>query len=199
MKKYKLKKDLPTFKAGDIFTLNDLGLWKDTGEQVPILAYGSQVLKKFPNILTDWFEEVKEKKSVWDLEVGDPCYGITITDRGAVLEEYTFSSEPVYNGPMNARRVGALFTTKEEAWKYYHKYEAEAILKRDTHGFEPDWGNKAQDKYYVYYDHDTQDFGTDCAFLAQEPHIYFETKDEAVDSIKKHEKEWRAYFGIEEK
>ncbi len=199
MKKYRLKKDLPTFKAGSIFTLDDLGLWKDSGEQVPILAYGSQVLKKFPNILTDWFEEIKEKKSVWELEDGDPCYGISITDKGAVLEEYTFSSYPVYNGPMNARRVGALFTSEEEAWNYYHKCFAEATLRRDANGFEPDWEDGNQSKYYVWYDHCDHELYIDSSYIAQESKIYFETNDEAADSIKKHEKEWLTYFGIEEK
>ena len=60
MKRYRLKKDLPTFKAGETFTLWDSietqGLCRDSDD---IMAYHQKTLDKFPNILTDWFEEIK--------------------------------------------------------------------------------------------------------------------------------------------
>lgn len=62
MKYYKLLKDLPTFKAGDLFYINpDQGclVQKDT----LILAYAKRTLEKFPNILTDWFEEIEESEN----------------------------------------------------------------------------------------------------------------------------------------
>ena len=67
MKRYKLKKDLPTFKAGDEFYLdsnNDLRLKKPD-----IMAYSHITLEKFPNILKDWFEEIPENKR-WRAEYG---------------------------------------------------------------------------------------------------------------------------------
>ncbi len=61
LKQYKLKRDLPTFKAGDEFIIccGNLIEVKPDGT-LGVCAYSGTTLKKFPNILTDWFEEVKE-------------------------------------------------------------------------------------------------------------------------------------------
>lgn len=67
MKRYKLIKDLPTFRVGDEFYLdNDNNLCiKNTS----VIAYSNFVLEDFPNILTDWFEEIPENKR-WRAEYG---------------------------------------------------------------------------------------------------------------------------------
>ena len=57
MKRYELKKNLPTFKAGEIFYISDAGDLLREGDNVP--AYSWSTIDKFPNILTDWFEEIK--------------------------------------------------------------------------------------------------------------------------------------------
>lgn len=60
MKRYRLKKDLPTFKAGEVFVLWDSiegpGLFRESDG---IMAYHRKTLDKFPNILEGWFEEIK--------------------------------------------------------------------------------------------------------------------------------------------
>ena len=57
MKRYELKKNLPTFKAGEVFYLSDAGnLLRESDN---IAAYSWSTIDKFPNILTDWFEEIK--------------------------------------------------------------------------------------------------------------------------------------------
>lgn len=51
---YRLKKDLPTFKAGDLFYTDDYGSlchFKDD-----IMAYHHTTIAKFPDMLKDWFE-----------------------------------------------------------------------------------------------------------------------------------------------
>ena len=58
MKRYELKRDLPTFKAGEIFHLSGMG--NLIHESDGVVAYSWSTIGKFPNILTDWFEEVKE-------------------------------------------------------------------------------------------------------------------------------------------
>lgn len=64
MKYYQLKKDLPTFKVGDIFELRENGcLYLHDNEdnrhwQPDVMAYHSRTLKNFPNILKDWFEDI---------------------------------------------------------------------------------------------------------------------------------------------
>lgn len=69
MKHYKLLKDLPTFKAGDEFELTKQGHLvfvrgaQEAEEGQILVAYASSTLEKFPNILTDWFEEIEESKN----------------------------------------------------------------------------------------------------------------------------------------
>lgn len=63
MKYYKLLKDLPTFNKGDLFCRADVGgLWHCAGPKgyMDVMAYHQNTLEKFPNILEDWFEEIKE-------------------------------------------------------------------------------------------------------------------------------------------
>lgn len=73
MKRYKLLKDLPTFKAGEEFFINKSGnLIAETPrnpkqitvetlygipKKIDLMAYANETLEEFPNILTDWFEE----------------------------------------------------------------------------------------------------------------------------------------------
>lgn len=61
MKKYMLKRDLPTFKAGDIFIISPDGcLWHSTGgEHVDVMAYHRRTIEAFPEMLTEWFTEIK--------------------------------------------------------------------------------------------------------------------------------------------
>lgn len=59
MKLYRLKKDLPTFNAGDEFELTPCGaLVQITNGRTGVCAYSASTLEKFPNILADWFEKV---------------------------------------------------------------------------------------------------------------------------------------------
>ncbi len=86
-KRYKLKKDLPTFKAGDVFEISLAGNLVTRGECISdcVVAYAAQTLEKFPNILADWFEEIPEEpKTVWDLKEGDECW-IRASAEGAVI------------------------------------------------------------------------------------------------------------------
>ena len=60
--RYRLLKDLPTFKAGGIFHLNAKGnLVSDNEFSKGIVAYARSTLAKFPSILADWFEEIKDE------------------------------------------------------------------------------------------------------------------------------------------
>ena len=59
MKRYKLKKDTPAFKAGTECYIDE------AGNMVPCRGISYTIvhkdqLEKNPNILTDWFEEIKE-------------------------------------------------------------------------------------------------------------------------------------------
>ncbi len=80
MKRYKLKKDLPTLNAGDEFYLGDTkNLYlKDSN----IMAYSYTTLEKFPNILKDWFEEIPENKR-WRAE-----FGVGFSECKQIIDEY---------------------------------------------------------------------------------------------------------------
>ena len=87
MKRYKLKKDLPTFKAGDEFYLDsNNNLYHNWSE---VMAYNHITLEKFPNILTDWFEEIHEYKRR-RVEIGDLYY--FIDDSGNVTYKYDYDN-----------------------------------------------------------------------------------------------------------
>lgn len=65
--RFRLVKDLPTFKAGEIFEIFDGNLYKinesdgdDT--EYEVMAYHASTLKRFPNILKDWFEPIEPKE-----------------------------------------------------------------------------------------------------------------------------------------
>lgn len=58
-RRYRLLKDLPTFKAGGTFHISAKGsLVSDNEFSKGIVAYARSTLAKFPSILTDWFEEI---------------------------------------------------------------------------------------------------------------------------------------------
>ena len=67
MKQYRLKQELPTFKKGELFHTDENGnLWRDKGQQGKhwqdeVMAYHHKTIERFPNILTDWFEEYEER------------------------------------------------------------------------------------------------------------------------------------------
>lgn len=57
MKYYQLEKDLPTFKKGELFYVNEYGQLISC-EHEGVMAYHGTTIAKFPNILEDWFREV---------------------------------------------------------------------------------------------------------------------------------------------
>ncbi len=60
IKRYRLKYNLPTFKAGDEFELTPRGaLVQVINGRTGVCAYAASTIERFPNILTDWFEEIK--------------------------------------------------------------------------------------------------------------------------------------------
>ncbi len=194
MKKYRLKKDLPTFKAGEVFTIgSDRGLWKDKGEQVPILVYSRQTLARFPDILTDWFEEIPEEpKTVFDLGDGDECW---IRDIDLKPRKVEWRGTPYDN---QLRELGLVFLSREALEKDDARRKAEVILERDTKGFKPNWED-VSNKYEVYYDYESRELDTECYnTCCSHSNLWFESSKDAKASIKNHEKEWKIYLGVEE-
>ena len=184
MIKYRLRKNLPCVKAGEIFR-------EDFDENNIVYLYQeSYGIKQHKICLEDidnfdeWFEEVNKKK-----------FGIY-----AVSAEVIEVSEELYtdSGIDNLNKLGAWFDTKEEAEKYLEYQKAKTIIKQDTNGFNPDWSNKQQYKYYGYWDLREHKPIWNVSNMAKTVNIYFESRKLLEESFEKHSKEWKTYLTYEQ-
>ena len=134
MKRYRLKKDLPTFKAGETFELWDSietqGLCRESDG---VMAYHQKTLEKFPNILTDWFEEIETTR--WKPETDQKYY--YVRGDGSVDSDIWDDYFAIDNGRFE---IGNCFKTKEEAERAVEKLYAWKRLK--DKGFRFDHWNK---------------------------------------------------------
>lgn len=189
MKRYKLERDLPTFKAGEIFYLSDIGNLIRESDNVP--AYSWTTLEKFPNILTDWFEEVKESTR-WKPEMHQ-AYRYINTDSSVSGSPWT--DDYFDNGRFE---IGNCFQTEEEAKRVVEYLKALAVVRGDaTTEF-----IKGKNNYYVSYNtaYNCLDV-SDNAYLIKNGIFglpYFATDEDAQRSIELHKNEWLTIFGAKE-
>ena len=201
MKRYKLKKDLPTFRAGDLFELRDDGClywvrgWRNPDEikycDKEVIAYHKNTLKFFQNILTDWFEEIKESTR-WKPETEQKYYFIRTS--GYVYDSI-WTNDSIDDGRFE---IGNCFQTEEEAKKAVEYLNALAVVRGDsTSKFV-----KGKRNWYVYYDAVYKWLDIVSNFSDIKNGIfglpYFVTEEDAKRSIELHKKEWLTIFGIED-
>nr|DAE89114.1 MAG TPA: hypothetical protein [Caudoviricetes sp.] len=200
MKRYKLLKDLPTFKAGQLAYISKTGNLiagtpenqKTTETGLIIMIYHETTLKKFPNILTEWFEEIKEPVDSihWKPKIGDRCFvlentNIRLTAYTGMLRDY------------NAYRTGRVFRTEEECEKALDRELAKVRLQR-TSNFKPDFEN-GKGGYVVFYNPEEDKLETYNVYCYDYGEIVrYETVEDAEKSIKENERDWLIYFGIKE-
>ena len=189
MKRYKLKRDLPTFKAGDIFYISDMGNLIRESDNVP--AYSWSTLEKFPNILAEWFEEIKPTR--WKPEMSHDYY--YISGDGHVYDNSWDDSRFVDNDRFE---IGNCFQTKEEAEQVVEYLKALAVVRGDaTSKFTKDRNN-----WYVYYDTNLDSIHSSISCTMLDNGIfglpYFATREDARKSIEQHKKEWLTIFGVKE-
>lgn len=190
MKRYKLKRDLPTFKAGEIFYISDSGnLLRESDN---IAAYSWTTLDKFPNILDDWFEEVNESTR-WKPEKFQKYY--YVEDDSFVYDDTWANGSAIDNGRFE---IGNCFQTKEEAEQVVEYLKALAVVRGDsTSKFARD-----RNSFYVYYDIISNHLAVGVSFYDLENGIfglpYFATTEDAKRSIEQHKKEWLTIFGVKE-
>lgn len=179
MRKFRLKKDLPFAKAGDMVEMWSDGIMAFVGEP-NLPRFNKKDVRMFPL----WFEEVDKKK-----------FGID-----AVSAKVIEVSEELYtdSGIDNLNKLGAWFDTKEEAEKYLEYRKAKTIIKQDTNGFNPDWSNKQQYKYYGYWDLREHKPIWNVSNIAKTVNIYFESRELLEESFEKHSKEWKTYLTYEQ-
>ena len=189
MKRYKLKKDLPTFKAGEVFYLSDAGnLLRESDN---IAAYSWTTLEKFPNILTDWFEEVNESTR-WKPELGYKYY---LSDSNGSIYDSVWSNDYI---DRSRSEIGNCFQTKEEAEKAVEYLKALATVRGDaTSKFV-----KGERNWYVYYDTNLNSINSSISCTMLDNGIfglpYFATIEDAQRSIELHKNEWLTIFGVKE-
>ena len=181
MKRYKLKRDLPTLKAGDEFYLdsnNDLRL-----KGSDIMAYNHKTLEKFPNILKDWFEEIHDDKR-WRANKDDSYY--FTNSFGTIRREYD------YRAPEDDYRykTGSYGRTVEEL-KAKREYDiARQVLLEDADG-----GKfvRAEIVYYADYNSSiiANKWNVNYTLNSYSPgKIYFKDEKSLKKSLKIHEKQW---------
>lgn len=194
MKRYKLLKDLPFAKAGDILSLErsqEYGyfkLCKDRSNPRSIELYEG-IVEGFIDNFDEWFEEIEEPKIFFTIDIYKSKFKEINTD--------------YYSGwsaleVKNIKDLGLLFKTVEKTKKYLKYLKAKEIIKQDTKGFKPDWENPSQKRFFGYYNLIDKKL---CYFNAgenMESKIYFGSKEDIKESFKKHPKEWKTYLFYEQ-
>lgn len=200
VKRYKLLKDLPTFRAGQLAYISKTGNLiagtpenqKTTETGLIIMIYHETTLKKFPNILTEWFEEIPELTGGihWKPNNGDE-YWYT-DDCGGVYRD-RWDDEPIHVWRYS---LGLIKRTKEECEKARNRRLAEVRLQR-TSTFKPDFEND-NGGWVVYYNPRENRLEVQEVYRLEYGEIVrYETEEDALKSIKENERDWRIHFGVE--
>ena len=201
MKRYKLLKDLPTFKAGQLAYISKTGNLiagtpenqKTTETGLIIMIYHETTLKKFPNILTEWFEEIEEPTDNihWKPKKDDEYFW---------MNSYGETQPDVWDGDsidIMRLALGMIYRTEEECEKARERRLAKVRLRR-TSDFKPDFKN-GNGGWVVMYDHFERVLVIECySFCDSGEPVRYETEEEALKSIRENERDWKIYFGIEE-
>lgn len=195
MKRYKLLKDLPFAKAGDILSLKrsqEYGyfkLCKDRSNPRSIELYEG-IVEGFIDNFDEWFEEIEEPKIFFTIDIYKSKFKEINTD--------------YYSGwsaleVKNIKDLGLLFKTVEKTKKYLEYLKAKAIIKKDAKGFKPDWNNEDENRYRGCWDlkKDTTIWMYESGAF-KEPLIFFKSVKDIKESFEKHPNEWRTYLTYEQ-
>ena len=190
MKRYKLKKDTPAFKAGTECYIDE------AGNMVPCRGISYTIvhkdqLEKNPNILTDWFEEIKESTR-WKPKIDQEYY--CLGSNSSVIPDDWCDLDI----DRNRFETGNCFQTEEEAEKVVEYLKALAVVRGDvTSKFTKDRIN-----WYVYYDTNLNSLMSSISCSMLDNGIfglpYFATREDAQRSIEQHRNEWLTIFGVKE-
>lgn len=194
MKKYKLLKDLPFAKAGDILSLErsqEYGyfkLCKDRSNPRSIELYEG-IVEGFIDNFDEWFEEIKEPKIFFTIDIYKSKFKEMNTD--------------YYSGwsaleVKNIKDLGLLFKTKEEIDKFIAYLKAKAIIKQDTKGFKPNWNNEGEKKFFGSWNFQRKEAYWDYEYINKYVEIYFKTNEDIEESFEKHPEEWKTYLTHEQ-
>lgn len=194
MKRYKLLKDLPFAKVGDILSLErsqEYGyfkLCKDRSNPRSIELYEG-IVEGFIDNFDEWFEEIKEPKIFFTIDIYKSKFKEINTD--------------YYSGwsaleVKNIKDLGLLFKTKEEIDKFIAYLKAKAIIKQDTKGFKPNWNNEGEKKFFGSWNFQRKEVYWDYEYINKYVEIYFKTNEDIEESFEKHSEEWKTYLTYEQ-
>ena len=177
MKQYRLLKDIPFAKAGDIVEMWSDGTMAFAGEP-NLPRFNKEDIRMFPL----WFEEVED-------------YFYITTDGSVWLCPKNKDKEL----DKNRKAIGNYFETIEEAEKYLEYLKAKEVIKKDTKGFKPDWNNEDENRYRGCWDFKKgttswmYEYGT-----FKEPLIFFKSVEDIKESLNNHPEEWKTYLTYEQ-
>ena len=201
MKRYKLLKDLPTFKAGQLAYISKTGnLIAGTPENqettetgLIIMIYHETTLKKFPNILTEWFEEIEEPTTSVRRtpKMGEAYFYV---DEYGNVEREIWDNDGVDNELL---AMGFVRLTPEEAAEARDRRLAEVRLRK-TSTFEPDFEGR-NGGWVVGYNYHLEEFAyVDASYVNYGEPVRYATEEDAKRSIKENRADWLIYLGIKE-
>ena len=113
MKKYKLKKEFPGSKIGDVWVKADNGFMSPEGRE--FIKMHEHLFKPF----TDWFEDYKEPKEYWYI-----C-----TTRNYEITRVIIDEGTDFDRVQKDKEIGNYFETMEECEKVIEKLKSWKRLK----------------------------------------------------------------------
>lgn len=188
-KNYRLLKDLPFAKAGEIFESRIL----DDGKEY--MFWGEIKTQNIKNF-DEWFEEIKEP------ELPEEFFYIDID----MVTGYSYS---YFSMDENTRQeyirfteryksVGNFFETEEEAEKHLKYLQAKEVIKQDTKGFIPDWNDKDEIKYWGEWVFKDNELRIISARSLKNTTLFFRSIKDIEKSFAKHPDEWKTYLTYEQ-
>ena len=197
MKRYKLRKDTPTIKAGTIFeeVVSDFDGAKELARITPVGAKTNPqwTIRDIDNF-DEWFEEVEEPTDSihWKPRYDDGEYWI-VNSYGLIVKRIWSDSIE----DLNMYKLGFIYPTEEKCKKDRNRKLAEVRLRR-TSTFTPDFEN-GRGGWFVAYNHlEGKLEYFQCSWQDAGESVRYKTREDAKKSIKENEQDWKIYFGIEE-
>ena len=210
MKRYKLLKDLPTWKAGDIFILKENGnlFWNDNGTEVMI--YFSATIEKFGILKNkEWFEEIIEKpKSVFGLKEWDKYWFISAKNfyNSSIFDYEEFKSYylETWNVFLNKEEAEQEFNKRyaiQRIKKYCYENNIELFSNEEVNEALKNNRNKYRlntiDVYYIYYNTIDKRFDSGFWCVAKyTEYFYFKNKKDVEQVIKNCEADLKIIFNV---
>ena len=192
MKRYRLLKDSPDAKTGDIFQrktddaiLVDI-IYKIDSEGIALApTYHIEDITNFD----EWFEEID--KAGWKPTKGDEYW--TIYNNGNI-DKSTWNDDCT---DKERYKMGNCHRTEEDA-EHAKKVQIARTKIRRSSNFKPDWNDADQIKWHVVYDHVNCCLDIRVSYMVSEGAIvYYETREDTRQAIKDLEPEYLLHFGVE--